>query len=101
MSGIIAFIWKLFGSTLINIALTVGLPKAIEWLMSKGLPKWLVDGLIVIAKSALEQISSIKQDERLTPAEKTMQIKAVKRQAKRDANRHCSGAGCLSETKAL
>lgn len=96
MSAIIELIWKFLGPTIVNLAISVGLPAAMEWLMKKGLPKWLVDGLINIVKSAIEEITKVKNDPNLSPQEVKLQVREIKRGARMAAKRECSGAGCPS-----
>ena len=92
----INFIWKLIGPYLVQLAITVGLPAAMQWLMEKGLPQWLVSGLINIVKDAIEEITKVKSDESLTPAEKKDAVREIKRGAKEAARQHCVGGMCQS-----
>lgn len=98
MGAIVQFIWTLLGPTIVNLAITTGLPAALEWLMKKGLPQWLANGLIAIAKSALDQISNIHGQEDLHPQQKSNLVKLVKIDAKKKACDHAM-AGCPSDTK--
>jgi len=101
MSAIIKIVWAVIGPTVVEMALSFGLPKAMEWLLKKGLPKWIVDGLVKIIKEALEKISEVKESLELSPEEKRQKVKFLKREAKAKAKYHCSGVACTSETKGL
>jgi hypothetical protein len=99
MSAIISIIWKFLGPTVVNLAITVGLPKAVEYLMSKGLPKWLVDGIVAIVKAALDEIDGI--DPALPTSERKVQVKAIRVAAKKKARELGPRTGVASETKGL
>lgn len=88
MGAIVTMIWGVIGPTVISLALNVGLPKAMAWLLSKGLPSWLLDGLLKIIKDALGQISTIKNDQTLTPAMQREGIRSVKKMAKSSIKAH-------------
>lgn len=102
-------IWKLIGPVLVDLALRVGLPKAIEWLTSKGLPQWLVTSIEKFLESALggiikeahAKIEAFKADSNLSPQERADKVKAVRIEAKGQAQKHCDGIGCAPEIKEL
>lgn len=99
LNAIIGIIWKFIGPTVINLALSVGLPKAIEWLMAKGLPKWLMDGIVAIVTAALKEISEI--DPELPKFEKAVVKREIRKQAARKARELGPRTGHASETKGL
>lgn len=88
MDAILKIIWALLGPTLVNIAITTGLPAVFEWLINKGLPKWLAEGILSIAKAALEQINGIKAKADLNSGQKRFLAGAVKADARRKARDH-------------
>jgi len=73
---------------LIEIALTIGLPPFLEWLMKKfpWLPRDVVDKLVEIIKKYLEAIEGVKD---------RTAIKALKREARRE----CRGVACPPSLK--
>lgn len=99
MQAILSFLWSICGQSLINIIITVGLPAGLEWLMKKGLPKWLADKLLAIAKAALEQIGAVKANPELSRTEEKAQIRSIKKQARADIKAHCAGVACPPDTK--
>lgn len=113
MDAILRMVWGIVGPTLVNLVLTSGLPAALEFLKSKNLPAWLVNGIAGfiravigevptdIVRLAHKDIKSVKADPTLSPAQKKAQIAAIRRQMKRDAKAACSGSGCASQTKGL
>lgn len=88
MGAIITLVWSLVGPTVVQLAITVGLPAALEWLIGKGLPKWLANGLIAIAKAALDQIHAVNTDPGLNPGQKTFLVGAIKADARKKAKDH-------------
>lgn len=99
MSAILQIIWKLVGPMLIDLAITTGLPAAMEWLYKKGLPQWLVDGILAIAKEALKQIGQLKNNPELSRAEVREGIRGIKKSARKAIKDKCSGTGCPVELK--
>jgi len=99
MNAIISIIWKILGPTVVNLAISVGLPKAIEWLMSKGLPAWLVNGLVAIVKAAMDEISKV--DPELPVSERKAKVQEIKKQAARKAREVGPRIGHASSTKGL
>lgn len=84
---------------LVDIAITIGIPAATEWLLKKlpFIPKDVMDRFIAIIIDAISGIKSVKTDEELSKDMKKAQVSAIKRQARRD----CVGVACMPETKAL
>ena len=112
MAAIIKMIWAFLGPILVDLALTVGLPEAMKWLASKGLPKFIIDGLMAFLKAVLDGITGVKQvaseasDEirsikasNMSDVEKKWAVKATKRRAKEEASRRCSGVACAPDLK--
>lgn len=111
MSGIISFIWSLIGPQLVEIAVSLGLPKAIEVIMATGWPTWIknflvsllkaivdqIGGLSLIAKSSAVQIREIKKDVSLSPVEKKLAIREVKAGMRKDAKNKCRGTACAAD----
>ena len=96
MQAILALIWKLFGGTLVNLAVTVGIPAVAEWLAKKGLPKTWSDAIIEIIKNVVGAVSEIKNNPTMTSEEKRKAIRTKKREAKR-----CVGALCQTGVQRL
>lgn len=94
MNAIIGMVWRFLAPILVDLAITVGFPKAVEFLLKKGLPKWLVEGLVTLIKQALKEISGLP-----VPVSKG-DVRQVKREARQKA-RDCVGAACAMETKEL
>lgn len=84
---------------LTSLAINVGLPAAAEWLLKKlpFIPKDVLDSIIKIIADAIGGIEVVKSDTQLTKDAKKAQIRAIKRQARRD----CVGTACIPETKSL
>lgn len=87
--SIITALWAIFGKLLVDIAITIGLPKAMEVLLQQGLPKWIADGLILAVKKALEDITKAKTAPEMDKAAKRAEKKRARREAK-----ECIGALC-------
>lgn len=113
MEAILKFIWGLFGSTIVQMVLASGLPAAVEWLSKKGLPKWLIDGLVAFAKAILgevipsvvsdaqNEIKQVKADSELSKEDKKSRVREIRSNAKREARRRCAGVACEAETKPI
>lgn len=114
MAAIIKMIWTFLGPILVDLALTVGLPEAMKWLASKGLPKFVIDGLMAFLKAVLDGIKGVKEvttqaaDEirsikasELSTVEKKWAIKGARKRAKEAARLRCSGVACPADTKSL
>jgi hypothetical protein len=114
MSAIIKMIWALLGPVLVDLALKVGLPEAMKWLTSKGLPKFVIDGISAFLKAVIDGLTGVKQvaseasDEirsikasDMSAADKRFAIKTVTKRAKEEARRRCTGVACPSDTKGL
>lgn len=93
MNAILTMIWKILGPILIDIAITTGLPAAIEWLYKKGLPKWLVDSIVSIVSEALKNIGQIKNNPELSRSMQREGIRSVRKGAKK-AVKDCVGSAC-------
>lgn len=97
---ILGMIWAFLGPMIVHIAISTGLPAALAWLISKGLPTWLADGLIAIAKAALDQIGTVNSDPTLNADQKGFLVGAIKADARKKAADHAI-AGYPSDTKGL
>ena len=99
MPGWISVIIKFMLPYLVSLAVNVGLPELAKFILRKlpWISKDTLDKIIQIVVDAINSIQVVKYDETLTKDAKKAQIRAIKRQARRD----CAGPGCEIETKAL
>ena len=96
----LGWILKFFLPILTDLAIRVGLPAAADWII-KTIP-WLakyvdIGKLMELIADAISKIKVVKADEELGRLEKKVQVKLIRRQARRD----CVGVACVPETKAI
>lgn len=111
--GFILPILKAIGGFLldqaVNLAVTVGIPYAVDWFYKNVYPKlpWWVqmfvskNGITEFFTDLVKLINGIKSDPTLTPAEKKAQISEVKRGERKKRKEMGYRTGVVSETKGL
>ncbi len=88
MASIIKLIWGFIGPTLVNVAVTMGLPEAAQWLKDKGVPSWIVDPILEIVKSLLGQVQQINANPTVGPELKSVMMQNAFRDATQKAADH-------------